>query len=253
MIVSRRHRYVFVELPHTGSSAISRELLELYDGRRILWKHAYYHQFLDRAGPEERRYFVFSCIRNPLDEAVSIFLKYKNDHKGNYSTPARWKRNGGWVSDAEIRRYEFIHSRGADFPAFLQAFYRMPYDNWSSLDHHRFDFVIRFEHLQKDFGAALRRIGLESKRPLPARNPTEGKTSFEAFYTPDTYRRAVWVFGPFMRRWGYEFPSAWNITRCPWTSRLLYELSFRFRNAYRRHLDRSPRDLDAAWIEELPS
>ncbi len=32
MIIRHRYKYVFVELPHTGSTAISEELRELYDG-----------------------------------------------------------------------------------------------------------------------------------------------------------------------------------------------------------------------------
>ena len=40
MIISHRHRYVFVKLPRTGSSAVRRELRELYDGVPILHKRS---------------------------------------------------------------------------------------------------------------------------------------------------------------------------------------------------------------------
>ena len=71
MILSDEHRYLFVELPHTGTTAISRELQEHYGGRPILIKHARYHQFRKIATREQKSYFVFSCIRNPAEEAVS--------------------------------------------------------------------------------------------------------------------------------------------------------------------------------------
>ena len=60
MIISHVHRYLFVELPHTGSSAVSRELREHYAGTQILYKHARYAEFLRSCSAEERDYFVFS-------------------------------------------------------------------------------------------------------------------------------------------------------------------------------------------------
>ncbi|MBA3404443.1 MAG: hypothetical protein H0U13_07160, partial [Gemmatimonadaceae bacterium] len=68
MIISDRHRYLFVELPRTGSTAIHRELCAMYDGEPILQKHATYGDFLKIATDDQRRYFVFSTVRNPLDD-----------------------------------------------------------------------------------------------------------------------------------------------------------------------------------------
>lgn len=36
VIIRHRHRYLFVELPHIGSTAIPRDLMSLYDGEPIL-------------------------------------------------------------------------------------------------------------------------------------------------------------------------------------------------------------------------
>ena len=54
MVISHRHRYLFVELPRTGSTAIHRELIELYDGTAILQKHATYEDFLRGATEIEK-------------------------------------------------------------------------------------------------------------------------------------------------------------------------------------------------------
>ena len=87
MILSDEHRYLFIELPHTGTTAISRELQEHYGGRPILTKHARYHQFRKIATREQESYFVFSCIRNPAEEAVTRYFRYKTDHGGRYTVP----------------------------------------------------------------------------------------------------------------------------------------------------------------------
>lgn len=223
MILSDTHEYVFVELPHTGSTAVAAELTHHYGGRAILHKHARYHQFLAQATAKQRRYFVFSGLRNPLDEAVSYYFRYKTDHQGRYSNPANWKRNGGSVSDHSVSQYLFIHDHDADFPAYLRQFYRKPYDNWSNLAHRRMDFVIRFESLEAHFAAVLRRLGLEPVRPLPVVNKTaKRRRAFWEYYPHDLRPWAARIFGPFLLDWGYALPPEWGPLGVPWSSRLLF-------------------------------
>jgi hypothetical protein len=262
VIVSHLHRYLFVELPRTGSTAINRELCDHYDGISILEKHSTYHDFLRTASDDEKRYFVFSCIRNPLDEAVSRYFKLKTDHKQRYSHPIKTKyavgirraelalhgdqasirkarqRRRSFVDRLENRRFRFVAATGADFPTFLLRYYRLPYDNWSRLAHRRFDFLIRFENLEEDFATALRMIGIEPKRPLPVVNRTsEKRQDFWRYYsTPEAIERAKRIFGPFMERWGYAMPSEWGSTHVPWWDKLTFEALAIPRVAYWRWL-----------------
>jgi hypothetical protein len=225
MIISHDFKYCYVELPHTASSAIARELVEHYGGISVLQKHSKYEEFLRVANEAERGYFVFSGIRNPMDEAVSLYFKYKNNHAGNYTNPAKFKRNGGHVSESDLRIYNFIAQNDASFGDFLRRFYRVPYDNWSALSHAKFDYVIRFEHLQDDFAEVLERIGIEQKGPLPAFNVTVGKEGdFLDYFTPDVQPYARRIFGPFMRRWGYAFPEAWGDQNVPPSAEALFSL-----------------------------
>ncbi|MDY6876423.1 MAG: sulfotransferase family 2 domain-containing protein [Chloroflexota bacterium] len=237
MIVSHKHKYLFVELPHTGSTAISKELRENYDGVPILRKHAYYHEFLRVAKSEEKTYFVFAGMRNPLDEAISVYFKYKNNHKQNYTNPERLRKNGGHVTDDDLRKFNFIKNNNADFPTFFARFYRLPYNNLSILSHKRFDFIIRFENLQDDFAQALTLIGITQKRPLPMINRTAGKKKeFSAYYTPEIYEQARRVFGPFMRRWDYAFPPEWGDRPVPRSSQMQYYIIGTMRKLYWKHL-----------------
>jgi hypothetical protein len=223
MIISHRHRFVFVELPRTGSSAVRRELRELYDGVPILHKHSTYDEFRRQASEDERRYFVFSTIRNPLDDAVSRYFKLKTDHRQRFSDVTRQKNRKLLNSKLDERQYRYVVSNGADFSSFFLHFYRLPFDTWASLDHRKFDYVMRFERLADDFLAALRRIGVEPVRPLPSRNVTGGRErNFAEYYTPAAQRRALRVFGPYMRRWGYEFPTDWELP----SPSPLHELSY---------------------------
>lgn len=235
MIISDANRYVFVELPRTGSTAVEKELITNYGGRRILRKHSTYEDFLEFANADQRNYFAFSSIRNPMDDAVSRYLKIKTDHNNRYSDPVRRKvrvgnrgsktyRETGLSAKGDLpdprslieridnRHFNWIQKHDASFADYFLRFYHLPYDTWARLSHNRLDFVIRFESLEEDFEKALQSMGLEKKRPLPVKNPTSGKEQdFEDFYTPETRDRAIRVFGPYMRTWGYEFPESWEV------------------------------------------
>jgi len=215
MIISHHYKYIFVELPYTASTTIHEELCKYYCGEPILWKHAKYHNFLKTATEDEKEYFVFSCIRNPMDLVVSTYLKFKLNHKGKYTDPDKLRKNGGVISERMLKRFYYTQEEGIDFPDYLYRFFKIPYDNWSSLAHHKFDSVIRFERLQKEFAEVLDQIGIQQERQLPVINQTESKViDFLSYYKTDKARKhSIRVFGPFMRKWGYIVPPDWELPR----------------------------------------
>ncbi len=222
MVISHAHRYVFVEVPHTASTAINDELCTNYDGTPILYKHASYNEFWSQASEVERRYRVFAGVRNPMDELVSIYYKLKHNHKGNYTNPRARVENGGWLTPLQIEKYRFVTENDASFADYFLRYHRQLYTN-RFLDNRRdYDLILRFEHLQEDFSRMLEVIGVDRERPLPAANPTEGKDDFVSYYTPETRPRAVRVLGPFMRLWGYGFPAEWGPVRVPAAARLRF-------------------------------
>src|SRR5258706_6588454 len=158
MFILDKYKYVFVELPLSGSTAVSNELCDLYGGEKILRKHSKYQEFLKIATEEQKKYFVFSGIRNPMDLVVSEFLKIKNNHKQRYTTPSEWRRNGGTLSDESLKLYDEITKNNLSFGDYFKKHFKLPYDNWSSLAHKKFDFIVRFENLRNDFNEVLKRL-----------------------------------------------------------------------------------------------
>ncbi len=236
MVISDHFRYLFIELPHTGSTAVSLELCEQYEGRRILGKHSFHHEFLRYATPAQRRYFVFSAIRNPLDETVSLYYRLRTDHNHTFTEPRERASNGGWVTERHLRQFHFVTQEGGDFATYLMRYYRRAYDNWSSLAHRQFDLIMRFDRLDSDFGDVLSRLGIPRLRPLPTVNATAQRPDdFLALYnTPQLRRHAVRVFGAFMLDWGFAVPPSWEHHRVAWTTRAEYHFVRRTRNVYRR-------------------
>ena len=237
MIISHEHRYVYVEVPRTGSTAVAAELEAKYGGQQMLRKHATYRDFLAQATADEQGYFVFSGIRNPLDVAVTRYAHVKENGAGHFTTPGEVAKRNSIASRLERRVYSWTQRHDATFEQFLARWYLLPYDTWTSLDHHRMDSIIRFEALAADFDATIRKIGLEPVRPLPVLNATPGRDrDFLSYYTPRAIRRATWVFGPYMEEWGYAFPEAWGPVHVPAWSRWLMRVVRVFRGVYWRYL-----------------
>jgi Sulfotransferase family len=237
LIVSHEHRYLFVELPRTGSTAIRRELRELYAGVPILHKHATYVEFERQASEDEKKYFVFSGIRNPLDSVVSRYFKLRTDQRGRFSDTRRQANARSLNAAMDRMMYRYLERTDADFSTFFLRFYRFPYDTWASLSHSKFDFVIRFERIADDFDAALRMIGIEPVRRLPQLNSTSARSrSFADYYSPQAIQRARRIMGPYMERWGYEFPPEWNISPPSRSDRLAYQAFSQVAQQYWRHV-----------------
>ncbi|MFN3940855.1 MAG: hypothetical protein ACK4IY_09725, partial [Chitinophagales bacterium] len=76
--------------------------------------------------------------------------------------------------------------------------------------------------------------GLPVTRDLPLANKTPEKNKdFWSYYASDkAKRRAKYVFGPFMRYWGYNFPESWAHIHEPWYAQPLYEFLNIFRVVY---------------------
>jgi hypothetical protein len=237
-MISHEHRFLFVELPRTGSTAIRHELRDVYGASPILHKHATYEEFLRQASADEKTYFVLSGIRNPLDDAVSLYFKLRTDHKSRHTDPNRAPKHRRLLNRLrDDAMYRYVARDDADFSTFFLRFYRLPHDTWASLSHHRFGYVMRFERLAEDFEEALRRIGIEPVRPLPVVNRTSARDrDFSTYYSPAAIRRARRVMGPYMERWGYEFPASWNVEPPTRVHRLQYAIFSFFARLYWRYL-----------------
>ena len=62
MIISHKHKFLFIGLPFSASSAISKELHLQYEGESLLRKHSLYYEFKKGATKKELEYFVFAVF-----------------------------------------------------------------------------------------------------------------------------------------------------------------------------------------------
>lgn len=199
MVISHKYRYVFVQTMKTATSAIARELRDNYNGEMILEKHSTIADFLAQASEDEKTYFTFAGVRNPLDVLVSRFELRKN----------------GRNSNADHReQQDFILQSGGDFNEFFleymvrrehprYGFAIVPGD-WMTESFQSIDYIYHYEELATAFPEILQRISIAPLRDLPMFNQTKGKRPFLDYYNAETLQLANQLFANYMQRWGYR-------------------------------------------------
>ena len=213
MIISHKFKYLYLEVPFTGTRAIGEALCKHYAGERILGHHSNYHEFVRIAKRHELDYFVFAGVRNPLDAAVSQFFKFRSTNEEEYLSHDR----GNSIQQRIVRsltldKIRFIREHDS-FEAFFKRYYRFPYDNWLSTCVDHCDFVMRFENLQKDFETVVSHLDAGPYIPPSHRGKTNSRDRTKAaaeYYSPEIRQRAIRVFGTYMKRFDYPLPSGWE-------------------------------------------
>tara|TARA_B100000902_G_C27311171_1_gene918505 strand:- start:2219 stop:3007 length:789 start_codon:yes stop_codon:yes gene_type:complete len=223
MIISHKYKFLFIGLPFSASSAISKELHIRYKGESFLRKHSLYYEFERIASDEEKGYFVFAVLRNPMEIAVTVFEKMKSNAKGNFTNPSLFSENGGHITKKHREKFNFIHKNNASFQQYFLKFFTKPYDNLSSMTIDDCDFVIRYENIAEDYLLALKKAGVQNPKPLPVANKTVGKKpDILGYYTDDIKERAIAVFGPFIEKYNYSFPEEWALLKIPLKSKVQF-------------------------------
>jgi hypothetical protein len=178
MIVSHKHKYIFIGLPCSGSSAISKELIENYEGEYVLSKHTNIQTFINQYPESIKGYTIFAVYRNLEDILFSRYNKFKYNHKETYTNPTFRIENGGFVSNKSVAMYNQIQTENLDFEKFIILISKnMPYDFPFSMNAPYLTHIIHFENLNEGFQDVIEAIGIKLKRPLPIYNKTKSKDS----------------------------------------------------------------------------
>ena len=225
MIISHKYKFIFIGLPFSASSAISKELHLQYEGLPYLRKHSLYHEFEKVGTKKEKDYFVFAVLRNPMEIVVTLYEKMKANAKGNFTNPDLFSENGGHITKKHRERFNFIHENKASFQEYFLKFFISPYDNFSSLTLDNCDFVIRYENISEDYILALEKSGVPNPKPLPVANKTVGKKKdLTLYYSNEIKERAIKVFGPFLTKYNYPFFESWGEIKVPLSSKLQFRI-----------------------------
>jgi hypothetical protein len=207
MLLSRKHKFIFIHVYKNAGTSITNALLPFAAGKwqwlasRAFKKlnvsapfdpspfpmHSKAPEIMQAMGREAfDSYFSFAIVRNPWDWQVSLYNYMRKDpihpqHElaktfGSFDEYIRWR------CKEEVRyQKDFIYSD----------------DNQLLVD-----FVGRFERLDEDFHTICSRIGITAS--LPKLN-VSNETPYRKFYTEETQDLVRRAFDPDIKLLGYEF------------------------------------------------
>lgn len=225
MIVSHRHRFIFLRTEKTASTSLTTALAPLLEegdfrpGPRPAWAKfsPIHHGALRRQVPDlfglhvhatarqARRvlgrevfdgYFKFAVERNPWDRQLSLY------------THREWKKGRGPENfDRDMRS------------PWYRATEYCRLDNWSIYaigDRVVADRVLRYETLSQELPGLMRELGVTEQVELPrmrAYNPD--RPHYSAYYTEETRDLVARWYAREIAAFGYQFESAPGATACP--------------------------------------
>jgi hypothetical protein len=149
-----------------------------------------------------------------MEIAVSVYEKMRTNSKGNFFNKKLFTENGGHISKKQREQFNFIHTNNATFQQYFLKYYKKPVTSFSALTIKHCDYIIRYEKLQKDYLEVLKKLGIKDLKKIPVENKTKDKKKdMLLYYTKDIQKRAVYVFGPFFKKYNYNFPESWEAPR----------------------------------------
>lgn len=177
----------------TGSTAISKELIEIYDGENILFKHSNIEHAISKLKIDISKYYVFTVYRDPIDQCFSKFSKIKINHKNSLDLN-KIKRKS-YLSYIIIKK---TRNNGLNFEEYINFKYKYyPFDSAFSLNKSYCNYIISFNNLSNDFNQCLLNCGITPKRELKVFNSTDKSKANQTTY--ELKKNIIeYVFGPYL-------------------------------------------------------
>ena len=195
MIVSHKHKFVFVKIPKTaGESFVS--VLEQYAAMDLwntdLGNHERYSDII-LENRDFEKYFSFAFVRNPYELKVSRYFYVKEVEKVCSCTSfVEWVTLG-----SPVKMLDETQSKEDWFP-WSQLRFLMNKERELAVD-----FIGRFENLQEDFNTICDKIGIP-RQQLPHKNKSKHK-HYTEYYDDETREIVAEKYAKDIDHFGYEF------------------------------------------------
>ena len=190
MLLSHKHKFIFIHVPKTGGTSI-KAVLEPYADHKygIPLKHNGAKYWQNQLGKKMwKKYFVFAFVRNPWDRMVSrrFYQKYVNL---NPEARERGEKCKTLLEFLNLARSKFVMNQSRYFRNHKNKYV--------------VDFVGRFENLQGDFDIICEKTGLP-QMVLPKLN-TSPHGDYRQYYDEETKKVVEKACQDDIIRYGYEF------------------------------------------------
>lgn len=199
MLISHRHKFIFVHVQKTGGSSIWRALAPLCDPSELtlaersgLHSHSPASEIIRVVGRDVwDSYFTFAFERNPWDKCLSLYY-YQLQNWHRYRKPFRPRQ-------PTFRQWFYPYGL---LPKKLKPSSCMYSENGKMC----VKFLGRYERLADDFAEVCRRIGLGSVTlPVANKSQLRREPGYREHYTEPMRRRVERVFHREIELLGYSF------------------------------------------------
>lgn len=162
MIVSEKHKFVFIAIPKTGTRSIYKILKEKYEG-------FLYREHFKEVPKEYKKYYKFTTIRNPYDRFISMWwstCKRKSLLNKNKSG-SNFKELAGSADPLDLLNFMIntdYKGRGSELFSRQTDFIKS----------NKIDKIIKFENLNQEFNSLP---FVNENINLPVLNSTKSKSN----------------------------------------------------------------------------
>ena len=224
-VVCRELKLLYLMTPRTGSSAVGFILVErlggeflpkedLFDAQGELLlptRHNTLRELIKHGATtaeEAAGWLKVASVRNPFDSIVSLYTKRRNTKElpeGIKSWSLGERRFLREVKRAQKCSFTQWVLR-TYWPRVILGLLRINKKGQLAKYAEGSDMIIRMEHLQEDFDAVMKRVGVEEEVRVLKQNMTQGRESdYRSYYTPFARFLVRTAFGRDLQRFGYEF------------------------------------------------
>jgi hypothetical protein len=230
MIISHRHKFIFLKTKKTAGTSIELALSDLCGPGDIISPLSTSYEALRERGRGAQNWRLHGWWDSPRPFFKRRFLKFTAIDYGFYNhMPASEARellgdHAAWRSyfkfafernpwDRQVSFYHHRYRRDATPPPFRDFIYgdrhaRLNnYDIYSIASEVAVDFVGRFENLKEDLAYALSQVGLTLDEELPRAKSDTGRNgaAYRDYYDTETRGIVGQWYGPEIKLLGYAF------------------------------------------------
>ena len=205
MIINHKYKYIFVGIPFSASSAISKYLINHYEGEFIYSKHTNIPTLISESKIDIDKYFVFGVYRSPIEILKSRYNKLRNNPQNRFSDKKFLRENGGFMRKKTQNLSKTIRENNMSFMDYLYLKFKyIPYNNEFTLNAPFLNYIIDFNDLENGLEFVLCNLGFKNYVKLKQLNKTNKRKDID-YSVPNSFHSKF--FAPFIYHNSKYIPS----------------------------------------------
>lgn len=184
-------KYCFIHIPKTAGQSIQQALKDQgsLEQNKKLWGHITLQTMVKNGLKDLKR--TVSVVRNPYDRVFSVY---------------HWALKRKYVKGLTFEEFVKKHHNTKSCNLYRAGHFFKPQYDWVTSDIGLAEHILRFEHLDSDFKAFCKEVGLKNNLPHKNRNETKPKVKLSSVYTDETRELVAKAYAKDLEFFHYDWP-----------------------------------------------